>query len=128
MLRLQAELEAVQVELAEERDYSASLRRLVDRAKQRVAELEGGAAPDEGGVDLSFKPEPTPVVPVAQEEPTRGRLGRRVRKSRRKGGRDRGPTGNVYVFDDQDAGRAAFDEFFTSPDPELDKVRGFLLD
>ncbi len=35
---------------------------------------------------------------------------------------------NVYVFDDEDASRAAFDEFFAAPDPHLEKVRGFLLD
>ncbi len=36
--------------------------------------------------------------------------------------------GNVYVFEEQDDFRAAFDEFFTAPDPHLDKVRRFLLD
>ena len=36
--------------------------------------------------------------------------------------------GNVYVFDDEDASRVAFDEFFGAHDPHLDKVRGFLLD
>lgn len=35
---------------------------------------------------------------------------------------------NMYVFDDEDESRAAFDRFFAAPDPHLDKVRGFLLD
>lgn len=35
---------------------------------------------------------------------------------------------NVYVFDDEDESRVAFDEFFSAPDPHLEKVRGFLLD
>ncbi len=35
---------------------------------------------------------------------------------------------NVYVFDDEDEVRVAFDDFFSTPDPHLDKVRGFLLD
>lgn len=35
---------------------------------------------------------------------------------------------NVYVFDDGDDSTDAFDRFFASPDPHLDKVRGFLLD
>lgn len=35
---------------------------------------------------------------------------------------------NVYVFDDGDESTAAFDAFFATPDPHLDKVRRFLLD
>jgi DNA gyrase/topoisomerase IV subunit A len=38
------------------------------------------------------------------------------------------PVGNKYVFDDEDAAMTAFDDFFATPDPHLDKVRGFLLD
>jgi len=36
--------------------------------------------------------------------------------------------GNVYVFGDEDESTDAFDRFFATPDPHLDKVRGFLLD
>ncbi len=35
---------------------------------------------------------------------------------------------NVYVFEDDDASRSAFDDFFSAPDPHLEKVRQFLLD
>jgi hypothetical protein len=35
---------------------------------------------------------------------------------------------NVYVFAVDDESTDAFDRFFTSPDPHLDKVRRFLLD
>lgn len=35
---------------------------------------------------------------------------------------------NIYVFDEEDEVGAAFDDFFSTPDPHLDKVRGFLLD
>lgn len=35
---------------------------------------------------------------------------------------------DLYVFDDEDEAGAAFDEFFATPDPHLEKVRGFLLD
>jgi hypothetical protein len=36
--------------------------------------------------------------------------------------------GDVYVFADDDESTVAFDRFFATPDPHLDKVRGFLLD
>lgn len=39
-----------------------------------------------------------------------------------------GEANNIYVFDDDDDAREAFDAFFGAPDPHLDKVRGFLLD
>lgn len=39
-----------------------------------------------------------------------------------------GEADNIYVFDDDDETRDAFDAFFAAPDPHLDKVRGFLLD
>ncbi|MEM7272031.1 MAG: hypothetical protein AAF547_03025 [Actinomycetota bacterium] len=124
--RLGAELDAVRAELAEEQDYSASLRRLVDRAKRRLAEAESGDLTE--GVDLTFGRQVTPAVEV---EPTQGRGRRSLRgrkgKGRRKGA-ERGSDGNIYVFDDQDATGIAFDEFFANPDPDLDKVRGFLLD
>ena len=44
------------------------------------------------------------------------------------GGGDAGRPGDVYVFDDGDQVADDFDRFFASPDPHLDKVRGFLLD
>ena len=59
---------------------------------------------------------------------------RRKRKRSKRGRTDTGDgisiesDENVYVFDDEDETRAAFDDFFSTPDPHLDKVRGFLLD
>ncbi len=35
---------------------------------------------------------------------------------------------NPYVFDVDDAGAAAFDNFFNTYDPHLEKTRSFLLD
>lgn len=45
-----------------------------------------------------------------------------------RGFRRGGDADNIYVFDDEDDARDAFDAFFAAPDPHLDKVRGFLLD
>lgn len=45
-----------------------------------------------------------------------------------RGRRRAGEADNIYVFDDDDDARDAFDAFFAAPDPHLDKVRGFLLD
>ncbi|MEM9653438.1 MAG: hypothetical protein AAGA65_15185 [Actinomycetota bacterium] len=162
---LTARLEAVTAELDDERSYSATLKRLVERAKERINELETDGGPtgeaEQGGsrfseADLAGgEPGPAieaaaamPEVPVIAEpaaEPgvdlsfTKGRSAkRRMAKVRRQAERaeraekrrrtSKRSTENVYVFDDQDETRVAFDEFFNEPDPHLDKVRGFLLD
>ncbi len=146
--RLTAQLEAVSAELMDERSHSASLKRVVDRAKDRIREMEqadrrfsdedlaGGAGgvgdaadgsldldtDEDDGVDLSFGKKGRSKgrgVAKAKRRSTKGQKKRRISKRSDE---------NVYVFDDQDETRVAFDEFFTNPDPHLDKVRGFLLD
>lgn len=51
-----------------------------------------------------------------------------IERSDLRGRRRAGELDNIYVFDDDDDARDAFDAFFAAPDPHLDKVRGFLLD
>ncbi len=41
---------------------------------------------------------------------------------------ERDVSATKYVFEDDDAVGAAFDEFFAAPDPDLARIRGFLLD
>lgn len=131
---LRTQLEAVTAELVEERAYSATLKRLVERAKVRIKELEhGGQRFSEQ--DLAGQPHPVaPSEDVAGAESAR-RFARKRRPRRRatdpgEPATDPGEpaTENVYVFDDHDEAREAFDEFFSNPDPHLDKVRGWLLD
>lgn len=145
--RLTAQLEAVSAELADERAYSASLKRVVDRAKTRIKEMEqadrgfsdedlagapGSADPTESadtaeaddGVDLSFGKKGRSRGRGAAKAKAKRRSIKAPKKRRSSNRADE----NVYVFDDHDETRVAFDEFFTNPDPHLDKVRGFLLD
>lgn len=143
--RLTAQLEAVSAELADERSHSASLKRVVDRAKVRIKEMEqldrrfseedlagtpgsatispqDAAEPDEDdGVDLSFGKKGRSKGRGVAKAKRRSAKGKKRRISNR-------ADENVYVFDDHDESRVAFDEFFSNPDPHLDKVRGFLLD
>ena len=152
MERLTGLLAAVSAELAEERANGATLKRLVDRAKDRIRELEQAdrreadgfvvvdeaAGPDgfdADGVDLVFgdrarfateqvEVDAAPARPKSRRRSKAERLAARAEKKLKAAKQ----TENVYVFDDHDEGRAAFDEFFAKPDPHLDKVRGFLLD
>lgn len=105
--QLRAELEAVSEELEIERAHRHILQRAVLRL--RSVEETGGSGDDGDVLSLdSDRPDKMPDnMPKNMPE---------------------NMPENMYVFDDEDASRAAFDEFFATPDPHLDKVRGFLLD
>lgn len=139
VVQLSAQLEAVTAALEDERTHSASLKRVVDRAKARIKEMEqldrrfgqddiagdtadSGDAELEEGVDLSFGKKGRSKGRTSDKSKRRGAKAKKKRRTSKRS------TENVYVFDDHDETRVAFDEFFANPDPHLDKVRGFLLD
>ena len=123
---LRAELQAVTEALAVERAH----RNILQRAVLRLRAIEEG---DEQSTDSNSNP---------NSDSGKGRGGANsnssadvlsLREKRRRDdkvdeGAPDGQDDSLYVFDDEDASRAAFDEFFATPDPHLDKVRGFLLD
>lgn len=122
---LRAELEAVSQELEIERAHRNVLHRAVLRlrsiedddssdADNAILSLDGGSA--------SYQNSPTDGGSSNTANRTANNTANRTANNTAENAQ------NVYVFDDEDESRDAFDEFFATPDPHLEKVRGFLLD
>lgn len=121
---LRAELQAVTEALAVERAH----RNILQRAVLRLRAIEEG---DEQSTDSNSGSDSGEGRVGANSDSRADVLSLREKRRRDDKVDEGAPDGqddSLYVFDDEDASRAAFDEFFATPDPHLDKVRGFLLD
>ncbi len=125
---LRAELQAVTEALAVERAHRNILQRAVLRLRaieegdeqSTDSNLDSNSGSDSGGGRGGANSNSSADVLSLREK--------RRRDDKVDEGAPDGQDDSLYVFDDEDASRAAFDEFFATPDPHLDKVRGFLLD
>lgn len=100
--RLQQDLIRVQRDLLAERSRCGMLRRQLGIATAMARAMERRQRPD---------------GPQGEDDGRAARLAA-----------DRARAANKYVFEDDDDSVVAFDEYFSTPDPHLEKLRGFLLD